>query len=240
MTALAVILNIAFHTSFTRKFNRKYLPYIYERRVRLGKMSKAEASKHRTWQDQQFIDHKRRHCCCTYWVFAATAAISFKFNKCFYSYFYQMSAFRSHFSEAKYYRKMHTWYMIAYIICIDLALICIDITGLFIIVPDNQLFITIIETLVLSILSIVLGCIELWLLKDILGYTQIQKRKAKQVIETDSEDDTSNLDVKFDKKKMADRRFVMGRLLQQVKNYKSHFLNNKLDELLTQFGERRC
>jgi len=109
---------------------------------------------------------------------------------------------------------MQTWYMIAYIICVDLALICIDITGLFVVVPGNQLFITIMETLVLSILSIVLGCIELWLLKDILAYTQTEKRKSKKVIETDSEDDTSNLDAKFDKKKMADRRFVMGRLLQ--------------------------
>ena len=155
-----------------------------------------------------------RHGYFAYMIFAATATISFKFNKCFYSYFYQIKAFRSHFSEAKYYRKMQTWYMIAYIICVDLALICIDITGLFVVVPGNQLFITIMETLVLSILSIVLGCIELWVLKDILAYTQTEKRKSNKVIETDSEDDTSNLDAKFDKKKMADRRFVIGRLLQ--------------------------
>lgn len=59
-----------------------------------------------------------------------TATLSFKFNKLFYSFFYDLTTFQAHFTQSKYYRKMMTWYQIIYLICIDLTLICIDITGL--------------------------------------------------------------------------------------------------------------
>lgn len=160
--------------------------------------------------------------------------MSFKFNKLFYSHFYDLNMFQAHFSQAKYYRKMMTWYQIIYLICIDLTLICIDITGLIKVEkqPWNQLFVTMIETLVLSILSIILGAIELWKLKEILQYTE-EKKKTKRIRNDDSEESSSDLDKKFDKDKMKERREMMGKLLKQVKHNKLLFLNNKLDELLT-------
>jgi hypothetical protein len=98
-----------------------------------------------------------------------------------------------------------------------------------------------IETLVLSVLSIILGAIELWKLKDLLAYTRAQKKvKLMNKNEDSSSDDGNDWDKKFDKKKMEDRRLMMGNLLKQVKHNKQLFLNNKLDELLTQFGNRRC
>jgi hypothetical protein len=98
-----------------------------------------------------------------------------------------------------------------------------------------------IETLVLSILSIILGAIELWKLKDILQYTAetVNKKSKLNTANTDSEDE-KDLDKKFDKTKMKDRREMMGSLLKQVKYNKALFLNNKLDELLTSFGDRKC
>ncbi len=136
---------------------------------------------------------------------------------------------------------MMTWYQIAYIICIDLSLICIDITGLTQVESGNQLYITMIETLVLSILSIILGSIELWKLKEILAYTEPPRNKNKKLNKSnESSSDNENLDKKFDKEKMKDRREMMGNLLKQVKHNKQLFLNNKLDELLTQFGDRKC
>lgn len=63
-------------------------------------------------------------------MFTLTSAINFKFNKLFYSFFYDLKMFQSHFSRAKYYRKMQTWYQIVYLICVDLALICINVTAL--------------------------------------------------------------------------------------------------------------
>ena len=39
---------------------------------------------------------------------------------------------------------------------------------------------------------------------------------------------------------MAERRRMMDGLLKQVKHNKMLFLNNKLDELIHSFGDRRC
>jgi hypothetical protein len=110
---------------------------------------------------------------------------------------------------------MMTWYQIAYIICIDLSLICIDITGLTKVESGNQLYITMIETLVLSILSILLGSIELWRIKEILAYTEPPRNKNKKLNKSNEESsDNENLDKKFDKDKMKDRREMMGNLLK--------------------------
>jgi hypothetical protein len=241
VTALAIIVNVAFQAWFAKSFNSKKLPYIIDRKVRLGKMTKKEAKKHLEDRDAKFISHKRSHRYFSYIIFAMTAAVNFKFNKAYYSFFYDMKMFQSQFTQAKYYRKMMTWFQIAFIICIDLSLICIDITGLTKIESGNQLFITMIETLILSILSIILGSIELWKLKEILKYTEEErKNKKRKVIETDSDNSSSDLDKKFDKEKMRDRREMMGKLLARVKGYKNSLLNNKLDELLNEFGDRRC
>lgn len=192
-------------------------------------------------KDEKFQAHKRQHRCFSYTVFVLTATVNFKFNKCFYAFFYDFREYQSLFSRSKYYRKMMTWYQIIYLICIDLALICIDVTGLTKIESGNQLFITMIETLILSILSIILGAIELWRLKIILQYTEEPKsKKIKLKKNTDSESSDQDWDKKFDKDKMRDRREMMGNLLKQVKHNKQLFLNNKLDELLAQFGDRKC
>jgi hypothetical protein len=63
------------------------------------------------------------------------------------------------------------WFCIAHFIFIDLVLICIDISGLSLSVNWSQLYITMIETLVLAIFGLVLGSIELFRLKDSLAYT---------------------------------------------------------------------
>jgi len=84
-----------------------------------------------------------------------------------------------------------------------------------------------------------LGAVELWKLKELLKYTE-EKKKLKRIRNDDSEESSDDLDKKFDEKKMAERRIQMGQLLKQVKHNKLLFLNNKLDELLTQFGDRKC
>jgi len=56
-------------------------------------------------------------------------------------------------------------------------MVAIDITGLIQILPGNQLFITMIETLILSILSIVLGGLEIYKMSNILKYTELTKRE---------------------------------------------------------------
>jgi hypothetical protein len=245
VVVLAIGVNVSFQIWFDNSFNSKKYPDLIERKVRLFKMTRSEAKKHMVWKDERFIAHKNGHKCMSLLTAVFTATLGFKFNKLYYSFFYDLSPFKAHFSRAKYYRKFLTWYQIVWLICIDLCLICIDITGLTKVenpwsgAPWNQLYVTMIETLVLSLFSIILGCIELWKLKIILGYTE-EKKKEKRFRNDDSESSSENLDKKFDKNKMKERREMMSKLLKQVKHNKLLFLNNKLDELLTAFGDRRC
>ena len=88
VTGAAIIVNIVFAIWFGRHFNSKKIPDDIERRVRLNKMTRAEAKKHMVDKDEKFIHHKRQHRCFSYTIFALTATTSFKFNKCFYAFFY--------------------------------------------------------------------------------------------------------------------------------------------------------
>jgi hypothetical protein len=56
----------------------------------------------------------------------------------------------------------------------------------------------------------------------------------------DSLEDYKNPDKKWDKGKMTERRLLMDDLIKHVKHNRQLFLNNKLDELLGQFGDRKC
>jgi len=94
-----------------------------------------------------------------------------------------------------------TWYQIIWLICIDLSLICIDITALTQLTTCSQLFIVTIETLILSLVSIFLGSYELWKIKEVLAYTE-EKKKKKRVRNADSDSSSEDLDKKFDKQKM--------------------------------------
>lgn len=247
---MAIVINFAFQIHFFKWFDSNRIPAEIDRRVRLGKMTKKEAAKHLAPVDNQFSVFKRQNKTTTYVVYALTVTMNFKFNKMFYSFFYDLKMFQANITNAKYYRKMMTWYQIIYLICIDLCLICIDITcltkiegGLNSIDGNNQLWITVVETLILSILSFVLGAIELWLLKRSLAYTEPKRNKLKlknSQIESDSWENDDDLDKKFDKGKMTERRLLMDDLLKHVKHNKQLFLNNKLDELLNAFGDRKC
>lgn len=78
------------------------------------------------------------------------------------------------------------------------------------------------ETLILSVLSIILGSFELWKLKQFLHYTEPIKEKSSKLNKgiDDSDEDEKDLDKKYDKEKMKDRREMMGNLLKQVKHNK--------------------
>ena len=110
----------------------------------------------------------------------------------------------------------------------------------------NQLHITVVETLIFAIVSIILISIELYVIKYSLEYTEPKKDKLKFKSAKDSDDDSDsweeykNLDKKFDKGKASQRRLLMDDLLRHVKHNKLLFLNNKLDELLNAFGNRKC
>lgn len=112
-----------------------------------------------------------------YWSSVGFSILFFwKVNKCLYSRFYNYGLFTAYWSKAKEYRNLINWYGLVTMIVVDLFLICIGITGL-LHIPWNQLFITFIETVVLSIVNIVLGSIELYRLNDYLEYTMDKDKR---------------------------------------------------------------
>lgn len=93
--------------------------------------------------------------------------------------------------------------------------------------------------MVLSVLSVLLGGYELWNLKTYLSYTS-QKKTQKKIHNQESLSSSSDLDKKFDTKAMKQRNILMDRIVSEIKKNKQLFLNNRLDDLLKAFGDRRC
>ena len=85
----------------------------------------------------------------------------------------------------------------------------------------------------LSILGIICGVWELFLLKDYLEYSN-QSKKHKGYFRVQARLDDDDM---MDKEERA--KMIKG-LLSKVKKNQGTFLNNKLDELLHQFGDRKC
>lgn len=104
-------------------------------------MSRKDGKKYLTAKDAKFDVYKRQNCCCLWTIYVFAVMLNWKFNKLFYSFFYDLKTFQAYFTRAKYFRKLQTWYAIVYLICIDLALVCITITALTQIEQGNQLFI---------------------------------------------------------------------------------------------------
>ena len=108
---------------------------------------------------------------------------------------------------------------------IDALIICLCIASLLqLSVYSNMLWVTAFEVAFLSLLLIILGCVELYMMKEYLKYNE---RKT-----------TTNVRQKFDVSSANDfldkdsRQTMMKNLLMNVKTNQDMFLNNKLDDLL--------
>ncbi len=80
------------------------------------------------------------------------------------------------------------------------------------------------------------------MLKRAFSYTEEARDKSRLKLKSGigSDSDDKDLNKKFNKEKMTERRIIMAGLLRQVKSNKKLFLNNKLDELIHAFGDRKC
>ena len=114
---------------------------------------------------------------------------------------------------------------IAYIVCIDLTMIIISIVGLSILRAESwstQLWIILVESIVLALLSIILACWEFYTLKQMLKYTEDIYAPKKQ-----------NMG-KFKKK------LTMQAIKKVNSNTTKIFKDRKLEELVHMFGTRGC
>lgn len=172
------ILNIIFFCVYWRKYQTTYLPEEKTKLVRAGKLSLVEAKKKFTTNsDNEFATYAKRHTCFSVLITVLSLLSVFKLNKLYYSHFYSFSVFKARWTDVKFYRKLMMWFCVAHFVTIDLFLICIDVAGLTNIEWGNQLYITMIETLVLSLVGLTLGSIELYRLKESLAYTEEGRKK---------------------------------------------------------------
>jgi hypothetical protein len=104
-----------------------------------------------------------------------TFMFTFKCNKMYYSRFYSFDMFKARWSQGKYYRKSMTIFCIVSMV-FDAMLICLCIASVMTMVAfSNMLWITTVEVAVLSLLLIILGCIELYMMKEYLKYNETAK-----------------------------------------------------------------
>lgn len=90
---ISVIVNLAFAITFRQGFNSKVLPVDKDRRIRLNKMTKREASKYLIPIDEQFNIFQQQNRCTVYSVFILQTCLAYKVNKALYSFFYDLSMF---------------------------------------------------------------------------------------------------------------------------------------------------
>ena len=115
--------------------------------------------------DENFSRYVIKHSCVSWMVAIFTFMCTFKCNKLYYSHFYSFDMFKARWTMGKYYRKSMTIFCIVGMI-IDGFLLCICIASLITMeAMSNMLWVTTVEVAVLSLLLIILGCIELYMLK---------------------------------------------------------------------------
>ena len=228
-----VVLNMVFQILFTCTFNRKVTPKDSLRRYKEGRLTKAELKRFVVPSDEGFFRYQLKHRCFSCFIAMFTCCCTFKCNKAYYSHFYSFGIFKARWSQGRYYRKVMTAFTIAEML-VDACLLVVCVlaqlesgVGVF----CNMLWITLIEVAVLSLLLFLLCCIELWKLKEYLRYNE-KRGQVKVRFDVSSANE--------DLFQRADRKVAMAGLLQKVKTNQDIFLNNKLDDLLFQFGDRRC
>ena len=232
LLAIIIMINIAFTIFYTCVFNRKITPKDKHVKYKEGKITKNELRKFIVPSDELFHRYFVNHRCVSITIAIFTFMCTFKCNKAYYSHFYSFGMFKARWTQGKYYRKSMTIFCIVSMV-IDALIICLCIASLLnITVYSNMLWVTAVEVAVLSLLLIVLGCIELYMMKEYLKYNE---RKT-----------TTNVRQKFDVSSANDfldkdsRQTMMKNLLMNVKTNQDMFLNNKLDDLLEMFGDRKC
>ena len=107
-------------------------------------------------------------------VSICTLLFTFKCNKMYYSRLYSFDMFKARWitGDHKYYRKFMTVFCIVHMV-VDAVILCIAAAGLWALdFMSNMLYVTMIETAVLSIVGIILGLIELFKMKDYLKYNE--------------------------------------------------------------------
>lgn len=214
LLAILVLLNMMFQIFYTCTFNTNITPKDKLRKYREGKITKAELRKYIVPSDQYFSNYVKKHGCVSCTVAIFSFMFTFKCNKMYYSRFYSFDMFKARWSQGKYYRKSMTIFCIVAMV-FDAMIICLCIASLLTMAAfSNMLWITTVEVAVLSLLLIVLGCIELYGMKSYLSYNEAPAKATWGSTNTRQKFDVSSANDILDK---DSREAMMKNLLRGVK-----------------------
>jgi hypothetical protein len=230
---IIVLINAAFLIWFLRQFYVKKKPALDSTVVHNGRdihiLTEEDQAKYPQPVDALFSNYSAKHKFACLAVLLSSGVLHFKTSKMFYSRFYMFDMFKAQWTHATYLKHSMTKWQILQLCAVDIALIGIGVFGLLFIQWNgvmNQLMITMIETIVLSIYLIVLGLIEKVQINKIFEYTEVfGTQKLSKEMDT------------FNKK---GRKLQMNSLLAKVKNSSNAFNDKKLSDLLMLFGGRKC
>lgn len=151
---------------------------------------------------------------------------NWRFYKLLYSHFWGYQVKTSLFANPDMYVKLNKVWLIFNCLATYLPLIIFDIVGLADLDWGNQLYISLIETLVLSIVMAGVGIYEVCMVKGYLAKDGSSKENMERAMKVMSGFDDEN-DMTKDK------------LLKKQK-FATAYIDRKLDELVKMFGKRRC
>jgi len=176
--AVMLIYNLVFLCVYIGTFRSTSIPEDKKQKFKKGLISKDIMESFRTLSDPAFAQYVKKHRCMDCLISVMTLLFTFKCNKMYYSHFYSFDMFKARWSkgEYKHYRKLMTVFCIVHMV-IDAIIFCIAVAGLYALeFMSNMLYVTMVETAVLSVIVVLLGLIELFKMKEYLAYNEIDKK----------------------------------------------------------------
>ncbi len=180
--------------------------------------------------DSGFKDWREHNLSTCRWMSFISCVFSFKIMRLLYSKLYGFNNFAAQFANHQTLIKPLTSFTILHILLCYVPIITADIIGLIELEWGTQLYINMIETLILTIIMIILQMIEFCRLKQILGIADDPYRPVFN-------DSMVTPDDAFDKKQRED---ALKSIIATVKGNRGIVVNNSIDDLLEKFGPRRC
>jgi hypothetical protein len=180
--------------------------------------------------DKGFHDWCKKHKFSSWSIYILAAVFHWQATKMYYGRFYMFDMFKGNWTNPQKLREFQDKYQFCYL-AVYILIIIIGIVGL-IMIPSliTQLWITLIETIVLSIYLIILMFIERFYILKIFEYVEHDRK-----LKTSKAMKKANV-----KQKGKGNSLQIKNLKAKIGKSSKTFKQNKWEDLLEEFGGRRC
>lgn len=185
-------------------------------------------AKYRQWLEGESNGHKNKTGSMVMIIFGTV--LNWRYYKLLYSHFWGYKLKASSFSNPEEFKKLNKYFLLANIVLVYVPLIAIDIYGLIDLDWGTQLYICMIETLILSLCGIGLGIYELLKMSGFIAADMNKKDTIGKALEVMSGFEDPN----------AYDSMTKDNLLKKCHPLSHEFLERKFEELLEEFGSRHC